>query len=143
MIFFEIFHRDGQNGDSGRTRTPNLLIRSQLLYLLRMRDLAVQMDNGIYTDKDRDNAEMEDRALRAEVDKVVSNTRFNDVRLLDGSYDQSIRSGNVNAETTRISIDGLTNLVNEESYLPQNLSDIATGIGGFSIDGDNATMRFW
>lgn len=123
-----------QTAESGMSQISSMV--------LRMRDLAVQMDNGIYTDKDRDNAEMEDRALRAEVDKVVSNTRFNDVRLLDGSYDQSIRSGNVNAETTRISIDGLTNLVNEESYLPQNLSDIATGIGGFSIDGDNATMRF-
>ena len=123
-----------QTAESGMSQISSMV--------LRMRELAVQMENGIYTDKDRDNAEMEDRALRAEVDKVVSNTRFNDVRLLDGSYDQSIRSGNVNAETTRISIDGLTNLVNEESYLPQNLSDIATGIGGFSIDGDNATMRF-
>ena len=37
-FFFEIFHRDGQNGDSGRTRTPNLLIRSQLLYPVELRN---------------------------------------------------------------------------------------------------------
>ena len=36
-FFFEIFHIDGQNGDSGRTRTPNLLIRSQLLYPVELR----------------------------------------------------------------------------------------------------------
>ena len=28
----------GQNGDSGRTRTPNLLIRSQLLYPVELRN---------------------------------------------------------------------------------------------------------
>jgi hypothetical protein len=27
----------GKNGDSGRTRTPNLLIRSQLLYPVELR----------------------------------------------------------------------------------------------------------
>ena len=43
MKFFEIFHRDGQNGDSGRTRTPNLLIRSQLLYPVELRN---QFDNA-------------------------------------------------------------------------------------------------
>ena len=109
--------------------------------VLRMRELAVQMENGIYTDKDRDNAEMEDRALRAEVDKVVSNTRFNDVSLLDGSYDQAIRSGNVNAETIRISMDGMTSLVNEDSYLPQSLSDIANSNGGFVVNGVGAGDR--
>lgn len=122
-----------QTAESGMSQISSMV--------LRMRELAVQMENGIYTDKDRDNAEMEDRALRAEVDKVVSNTRFNDVSLLDGSYDQAIRSGNVNAETIRISIDGMTSLVNEDSYLPQSLSDIANGNGGFVVNGVGAGDR--
>ncbi|MDA7586741.1 flagellin [Alphaproteobacteria bacterium] len=75
--------------------------------VLRMRELAVQMDNGIYTSKDRDNAQLEINALLAEIDKVAANTRFNDVALLDGSYDQTIRSGNTNAETTRITLGSL------------------------------------
>ena len=33
--------------------------------------------------------------LSAEIDKIAANTRFNDVALLDGSYDQTIRSGNI------------------------------------------------
>jgi flagellin len=122
-----------QTAESGMSQISSMV--------LRMRELAVQMENGIYTDKDRDNAEMEDRALRAEVDKVVSNTRFNDVSLLDGSYDQAIRSGNVNAETIRISIDGMTSLVNEDSYLPQSLSDIANSNGGFVVNGVGAGDR--
>jgi len=75
--------------------------------VLRMRELAVQMDNGVYTAKDRDNAQLEINALVAEIDKIAANTRFNDVALLDGSYDQTIRSGNTNAETTRIRLDSL------------------------------------
>ena len=75
--------------------------------VLRMRELAVQMDNGVYTSKDRDNAQLEINALIAEIDKIAANTRFNDVALLDGTYDQTIRSGNTNAETTRISLDSL------------------------------------
>ena len=31
--------------------------------ILRMRELAVQMENGIYTAKDRDNAQLEVNAL--------------------------------------------------------------------------------
>jgi len=72
-----------------------------------MRELAVQMENGIYTSKDRDNAQLEVNALLQEVDKIAVNTRFNDVNLLDGNYDQTIRAGNTNAETIRIAIDGL------------------------------------
>ena len=61
--------------------------------ILRMRELAVQMENGIYTAKDRDNAQLEVNALLSEIDKIAVNTRFNDVAVLDGSYDQTIRAG--------------------------------------------------
>ena len=46
-------------------------------------------------------------ALLAEVDKIANNTRFNDVQVLDGSYDQTIRAGNTNAETIRVSVGSL------------------------------------
>jgi flagellin len=75
--------------------------------ILRMRELAVQMENGIYTSKDRDNAQLEVNALLAEVDKIANNTRFNDVKVLDGSYDQTIRAGNTNAETIRVNVGSL------------------------------------
>ena len=74
----------------------------------RLAPLAVQMDNGVYTSKDRDNAQLEVNALLQEIDKIASNTRFNDVKLLDGAYDQTIRAGNTNAETIRVSIDSLS-----------------------------------
>lgn len=70
----------------------------------RMRELAVQMQNGIYTSKDRSNAQMEIRALLAETDKITENTQYNKVNLLDGTYDQTVRAGNSNAETIRLMI---------------------------------------
>ena len=75
--------------------------------ILRMRELAVQMENGIYTAKDRDNAQLEVNALLSEIDKIATNTRFNDVAVLDGSYDNTIRAGNTNAETIRVAVGSL------------------------------------
>ena len=88
-----------QTAESGMGEITNMI--------LRMRELAVQMENGIYTAKDRDNAQLEINALLAEVDKIATNTRFNDVAVLDGSYDQTIRAGNTNSETIRVNIGSL------------------------------------
>ena len=89
-----------QTAESGMSEITNMI--------LRMRELAVQMENGIYTAKDRDNAQLEVNALLAEMDKIAANTRFNDVQVLDGSYDQTIRAGNTNAETIRVELTHLS-----------------------------------
>jgi len=94
--------------------------------ILRMRELAVQMENGIYTAKDRDNAQLEVNALLAEVDKIANNTRFNDVKVLDGSYDQTIRAGNTNAETIRVSVGSMKTADNAK------LTSYAVEKAGFS-----------
>jgi len=90
-----------------------------------MRELAVQMENGIYTAKDRDNAQLEVNALLAEVDKIANNTRFNDVKVLDGSYDQTIRAGNTNAETIRVNVGSLKTADNAqiEAHARENATD--------------------
>ena len=88
-----------QTAESGMGEITNMI--------LRMRELAVQMENGIYTAKDRDNAQLEVNALLAEIDKIANNTRFNDVLVLDGTYDNTIRAGNTNAETIRVAVDSL------------------------------------
>ena len=72
--------------------------------ILRMREFAVQMENGIYTTKDRDNAQLEVNALLSEFDKIANNTRFNDVKVLDGPNDSTIRAADTNAETIRVAI---------------------------------------
>jgi len=123
-----------QTAESGMSEITNMI--------LRMRELAVQMDNGIYTSVDRDNAQREINALLAEIDKIAANTRFNDVALLDGSYDQTIRAGNTNAETVRIAINSLFTADNGSSSIhggPISHSSPATlrmetGAGEYNID---------
>jgi flagellin len=100
-----------------------------------MRELAVQMENGIYTSKDRDNAQLEINALLQEIDKIAVNTRFNDVNLLDGNYDQSIRAGNTNAETIRVAIDGLKTL--DTAKITQFSEETGTVETGASFGTDN------
>ena len=73
--------------------------------VIRMRELSVQMHNGIYSDGDRANAQLEVSALLAEIDKIANNTAFNGVKVLDGSYDSDIRAGNTNPEVIGIQIE--------------------------------------
>ena len=73
----------------------------------RLRELAVQSHNGVYTNDDRNNLQMEATTLVAELNKIATNTKFNDVNLLDGTYDRDMRVGNTNAEVVRVTIDGM------------------------------------
>jgi len=73
--------------------------------ILRIRELAVQMANGIYENTpDRQNAQLEVAALVAQVDLISNNTTFNDVKLIDGSFSSvTIQAGNTTAETIELS----------------------------------------
>ena len=51
-----------------------------------MREIAVQMANGIYLDNpDRDFAQIEIDQLMQQIDLIAENANFNGVKLLDGS----------------------------------------------------------
>ena len=78
------------------------------LMLLRMRELAVQMNNGVYTSRDRDNAQMEVNALLEQIDKIAETAKFNGVNLLDGTYNKEIRAGNTNSEIINVSINNMS-----------------------------------
>ena len=123
-----------QTAESGMSEITNMI--------LRMRELAVQMENGIYTAKDRDNAQLEVNALLAEVDKIASNTRFNGVALLDGNYDQTIRAGNTNAETIRVRVDSLSTsdaakiTGHAKNYVEVDTGGGATGVTSTGADTD-------
>ena len=91
--------RNSQDGISV-TQTADGALGEISKLILRMRELAVQMQNGIYTAQDRSNAQMEVRALLAEIDKITNNTQYNKVNLLDGTYDQTIRLSIVSAATS-------------------------------------------
>lgn len=70
--------------------------------VIRLRELAIQNHNGVYTDQDRQNAEHEKIALIQQIDKIAEQTSFNGVNLLDGTYLQTLRTGNRNEETMEV-----------------------------------------
>jgi len=86
-----------QTGEAGLNEIRNMV--------LRIRELAVQMANGIYENTpDRSNAQLEVAALLEQVDLIAENTRFNDVALLDGTFTGvTIQAGNTTAETIELS----------------------------------------
>jgi flagellin len=75
--------------------------------ILRMRELAVQMNNGVYDAKDRDNAQLEVNALLQQINQIAETAQFNGVNLLDGTYNKEIRAGNTNAEVINIFINNM------------------------------------
>ncbi len=54
--------------------------------LHRIRELAVQSANGIYTEEDRTYIQIEVSALVAEVDRIASHAQFNGMNMLTGAF---------------------------------------------------------
>ena len=106
MLGMRVAVRNTQDGIS-LVQTAESSMNAINSMLLRMRELAVQMNNGVYTARDRDNAQMEVNALLQQIDQIAETSKFNGVNLLDGTYNSQIRAGNTNAEVIQISINNL------------------------------------
>lgn len=61
--------------------------------LQRLRELAVQTSNGIYTDQDRAQVQVEVSQLVAEVDRIASQGQFNQMTLLTGRFANATDGG--------------------------------------------------
>ena len=96
--------RNAQDG-MGLIQTAEAGVNEIRNMVLRMRELAVQMANGIYEDTpDRSNAQLEVAALLEQVTLIATNTRFNDVAVIDGSFTGvTIQAGNTTGETITLS----------------------------------------
>lgn len=77
--------------------------------LQRIRELAVQSLNATNSASDRTALDSEVQQLKAEIDRVSTQTAFNGVKLLDGSFSAQTFQVGANAGET-ISISSITNL---------------------------------
>lgn len=57
--------------------------------LQRIRELAVQASNGVYSDEDRMQIQVEVSQLVAEVDRIASSAQFNGMNLLTGRFSKN------------------------------------------------------
>ena len=132
-----------QTAESGLNEIRNMV--------LRIRELAVQMANGIYEDTpDRANAQLEVDALIDQVTLIAENTRFNDVALIDGSFTGvTIQAGNTTAETIELSfIDVTANTYSGTAAAASSTFDASavagshTGIAVSSASGSGSGATF-
>ena len=83
------------NGISFIQTSEGYLQESQDI-LQRLRELSVQSANGIYTDEDRMQIQVEVSALVNEVDRIASHAQFNGMNMLTGRF---ARAGGQNVVT--------------------------------------------
>ena len=124
-----------QTAESGLNEIRNMV--------LRIRELAVQMANGIYEDTpDRANAQLEVTALLNQVTLIANNTRFNDVALIDGSFTGvTIQAGNTTSETIELSfINVASDMMTLAAGTPGASYDIAAGTySGIAVEGTSGS----
>ena len=76
---------NAQDGVSFIQTTEGYLQNSQDI-LQRLRELAVQSSNGIYTAEDRMQIQVEVSQLVAEIDRIASHAQFNGLNMLTGRF---------------------------------------------------------
>ena len=77
--------RNAMNGVSFIQTTEGFLQESQDI-LQRMRELAIQSANGIYTSEDRMQIQVEVSQLVDEIDRIASHAQFNGMNLITGRF---------------------------------------------------------
>jgi flagellin len=87
--------------------------------LQRIRQLAVQAQNGINSSADRNALQKEVSALKAEISRISTDTKFNNINILDASYSAAFLVGANSGQTISVNLSG----------------GQLTGIDGFSATG--------
>lgn len=86
--------RNIQDGVSFIQTTEGYLQETQDI-LHRIRELSIQAANGIYSDEDRLQIQVEISQLVDEVDRIASHAQFNGMNLLTGRFAQGSVSGSI------------------------------------------------
>ena len=124
--------RNAQDG-MGLIQTAEAGVNEIRNMVLRIRELSVQMANGIYEDTpDRDNAKLEVNALLDQITLISNNTKFNDIAVIDGTFTGvAIQAGNTTSETIELSFldSGTTTLaINTAKVETQASATLAIGL---------------
>jgi len=88
--------QNAANGISFIQTTEGYLQESQDI-IQRLRELSVQSSNGIYTDEDRMQIQVEVSALIDEVDRVASHAQFNGMNMLTGRFSKPTGENTITA----------------------------------------------
>ncbi len=88
--------RNAANGVSFIQTTEGYLQETQDI-LHRLRELSVQSANGVYSDEDRMQIQVEVSQLIDEIDRIASHAQFNGMNMLTGRFAQELGENTVTA----------------------------------------------
>ena len=101
--------------------------------LQRMRELAVQAANGTETDDDRGNIQDEIEQLQEELDRIASDTEFNEMKLLDGSLSANTVGGSASGPKFGVYDDTL------KAFVTSDVKEVAVSVANdAAIGGESA-----
>ncbi|MDR2393996.1 MAG: flagellin [Treponema sp.] len=121
---------NAQNGISFIQTTEGYLQETQDI-LQRIRELAVQSSNGIYTEEDRTYIQIEVSALIDELDRVASHAQFNGMNLLTGRF---ARQGGENVVTASLWLHIGANMDQREQVFISTMTAKALGVRNVGDD---------
>lgn len=111
--------RSSMNGSDGIsvTQTAESAVSEIEAMLQRMRELAVQGSDDSYTDEDRKNIQSEVSQLTQEINRISTDTQFNNTNLLDGTFQRRTYAYDDNERlTTDIAVTTLSDNVPAGTY---------------------------
>ena len=120
--------RNIQDGISFIQTAEGYLQESQDV-LQRIRELAVQSANGIYSDLDRQQIDVEVSQLVDELDRVANHAQFNELNLLTGRFSSA------NGEGIRFHIGA-----NSDQFVTANIDSMTSEALGVTDDQGNALL---
>ena len=107
--------------------------------LQRIRQLAVQSQNGINSSSDRKALQKEVSALRTEISRIATDTQFGNVNLLDGNFSASFLVGANAGQTISVNLSS-GNLGSISGFSATGLgittNDVSTASGASSLLAD-------
>jgi flagellin len=124
------------NGISFIQTTEGYLQETQDI-MQRIRELSVQASNGIYTDEDRMQIQVEVSQLVDEVDRIASHAQFNGMNMLTGRF---ARLGGENVVTASMWLHIGANMDQREQVFIGTMT--AQGLGVQSTNGLTSTATF-
>jgi flagellin len=125
--------RNIQNGVSFIQATEGYLQETQDI-LHRLRELSVQSANGIYSDEDRMQIQVEVSQLVDEVNRIASHAQFNGMNLLTGAFAMDSPSGRIMQLQVGANMDQNARIyVGDMSATALGLTDSQGNAGSLSI----------
>jgi flagellin len=80
--------------------------------LQRIRQLAIQAQNGINSDEDRNALNKEVTALKEEISRISTATQFNNVNILSADFSAAFLVGSNSGQTISVNLSGVTGFDN-------------------------------